>query len=1444
MKRTASFDSDVELASDDLERELLRQPDLDLDLALLPPGPRQSTSTTAGTSHAAPDDDAYQVTGFGEGGLYMRNKRKKLLIQNDQRRTEDLEAGAPPPPQFFAGLVVYINGFTEEMGLKQLSETLIKHGGVYCPYLDRKSLVTHIIATNLTPSKRKEFASYKVALPTWLTDSATAGKLLPWHRYSIFAAPVLDRHSAVAVGEEGSGKATQQSLFGMGLGGGGGGKAPPPPPAPPRPKPIDETMESLSERGIRLAQLALAASKPAPIASSSSHDFFAPRTGPSRLPSSPTKGKSTAIPPTTTDSPDKPSAAYASYLPSKGPSERTTALLKDPEWLSKNTSASENFLQGYFQQSRLHQISTWKEELKALVADLQPADQRKPRTKPLTGLASDNRTVFHIDFDCFFVAAGLTTRPELKGKPVAVCHGGQGEGVASTSEIATCSYEARAKGVKSGISLGRAREMCPDIITIPFEFDLYRKIASQFYSIVLSHADFLQAVSIDEVLMELSVLPTSPSGSIDPALDFAESLRDEIRSATGCEVSVGVSHNILLARLASRRAKPAGSYHLLESEVESFLKDLPVGSLPGIGYATESKLEEKLDVTTVGDLLRVPKAQLVEAIGKQNGDKFEKFARGIDPRELEGAKPRQTVGAEINYGIRFETNVEVERFVRALGVEVATRLSSAGGLRARHLTLKVMKRHPTAPVDPPKFLGHGHCDTHSLSTSVQSPSAENDGVIFGAAAWKLLSSLDFPPCELRGIGISLTKLEGGKIPVVREKGQGTLSFAAPPPAVVAPAASRPLFRPTSPSSDHDAPTSTSEAGSPPPPPNQAAATTRASSSRALKKDISIVVLTDSDSDSEPAPRPPPPKKAPPPSKPKPSPPKKTSAAPAAPKLAPLFRSSKALASKSAGRKSTSTTSDADPKVSDNELVALGIDPEYFRAIPTADQVALLATKLPPKKSVARSKTPAVVADLTKQSRLGNKSTKPTAGPASKAPPPPPPARSPTPVPAAPAVVVSSSPTDSQLQALGITNPVDFRAYPLDIQREVISDKKSRLVKSTKSSTARDGRQQRAQNARDVVVVPLPVLMRRATTLEEVRDLLEGWVESTVGAPVDKDVMVVERFVEKALDRSSGQDMEMVGGILGWMELLVEDRCGKEGSGSAEAIAWWQAWYHPDVVVILFILLVALSHQGRILDPAGCCDAWRALNGVALFATHHPRHQPVIPRSAHPEPTPGSPMISLNQLPQPPAQLLAHVVAGAGPGVVDLGTPGTYAVFAGTTISNTPNSVIGGDVGLSPGAANQITGLGLSLDDAMSAFLTASAMASPDFVDLGDGEIGGLTLAPGLYSWSTGVTASSAVKISGLPTDSWVFQVGTTLEVAKGVQITSGLGALSTNIFWQVGSAATLQAGSHIVGTVSAKKQISILGGATVKGRIVTPAGITLTKATVSPPLLGLRFARE
>ncbi|KAK4691018.1 hypothetical protein P7C70_g9438, partial [Phenoliferia sp. Uapishka_3] len=182
MKRQGSFDSDIELASDDFERELK---EFDFDEDRLPPV-GQPTKVSR-----REDNDPYQVTGFGQGGLYLHNKRKKLTIQNDARRIEDLQEGQERPVQFFDKLAVYINGFTEGLGLKQLTELLLKHGGIYVPYLDRKSLVTHIIASNLTPSKMKEFASYKVAKPAWLTESAKAGKLLDWRAFALLAAPVV-----------------------------------------------------------------------------------------------------------------------------------------------------------------------------------------------------------------------------------------------------------------------------------------------------------------------------------------------------------------------------------------------------------------------------------------------------------------------------------------------------------------------------------------------------------------------------------------------------------------------------------------------------------------------------------------------------------------------------------------------------------------------------------------------------------------------------------------------------------------------------------------------------------------------------------------------------------------------------------------------------------------------------------------------------------------------------------------------------------------------------------------------------------------------------------------------------------------------------------------------------------------------------------------------------
>jgi DNA repair protein REV1 len=153
-----------------------------------------------------------------------------------------------------------------------------------------------------------------------------------------------------------------------------------------------------------------------------------------------------------------------------------------------------------------------------------------------------------------------------------------------------------------------------------------------------------------------------PAGSNDPSivLPIAERVRSEILDATSCAVSVGSSHNLLLARLATHKAKPASSFHLSQNDVASFLTPLDVDDLPNIGHSTEQKLQEVLKVKTVGELQAIPKERLKSVFGPQLGETYYNHARGIDPRPLASAPTRKSVSAEVNYGIRFENNDQVE----------------------------------------------------------------------------------------------------------------------------------------------------------------------------------------------------------------------------------------------------------------------------------------------------------------------------------------------------------------------------------------------------------------------------------------------------------------------------------------------------------------------------------------------------------------------------------------------------------------------------------------------------------------------------------------------------------------------------------------------------------------------------------------------------------------
>ena len=219
-------------------------------------------------------------------------------------------------------------------------------------------------------------------------------------------------------------------------------------------------------------------------------------------------------------------------------------------------------------------------------------------------------------------------------------------------------------------------------------------------------------------------------------------------------------------------------------------------------------------------------------------------------------------------------------------------------------------------------------------------------------------------------------------------------------------------------------------------------------------------------------------------------------------------------------------------------------------------------------------------------------------------------------------------------------------------------------------------------------------------------------------------------------------------------------------------------------------------------------------------------------------------------------------SGLGPVPVNLGTAGTFAILSKTGITDVYASAIVGDVGTSPitGAAllltcgevsgklyvvdaagplpcatNDASFLDSAVLDMGFAYDDAAGRGFPDFTELGAGEIGGLTLEPGLYKWGTGLLITTDVTLTGGPDDVWIFQVAGTLNQANGTRVTLAGGALAKNIFWQVAGAVTLGTTAHFEGVILAKTMIAANTGASVNGRLLAQTAVTLQMNAVTQP---------
>ena len=227
-------------------------------------------------------------------------------------------------------------------------------------------------------------------------------------------------------------------------------------------------------------------------------------------------------------------------------------------------------------------------------------------------------------------------------------------------------------------------------------------------------------------------------------------------------------------------------------------------------------------------------------------------------------------------------------------------------------------------------------------------------------------------------------------------------------------------------------------------------------------------------------------------------------------------------------------------------------------------------------------------------------------------------------------------------------------------------------------------------------------------------------------------------------------------------------------------------------------------------------------------------------------------------------LAASSAAIAGQAPVNLGAAGTFAILSKTGVTNVYASAVTGNVGSSPitGAAilvtcTEVVGTIFSVDaagplpctvnaapfltsavlDMEAAYLDAEGRSSPDFTEVGAGEIGGLTLSPGLYKWGTGVMISTDVTLTGGPNDVFIFQIAGTLLQANAARVTLTGGAQAKNIFWQVADVVAIGTTAHFEGIVLAKTMVAVKTGASVQGRLLAQTAVTLQMNAVTQPAM-------
>jgi DNA polymerase-4 len=343
------------------------------------------------------------------------------------------------------------------------------------------------------------------------------------------------------------------------------------------------------------------------------------------------------------------------------------------------------------------------------------------------------RTILHVDLDAFFCSVEENQNPSLRGKPFAVGGKPNERGV-----VASCSYAARAFGVRSAMPMSRAIQLCRSLIVVPSRHNLYGEVSEHVMERFHGLTGLVEQISIDEAFLDVSDMPQS-------AERIARDLQAGIKNELHLPCSIGIASNKLVAKIATevgkksskkRNEPPFGLTIVPAGEEAKFLNPLPADMLWGVGPKTSARLTE-LGIHTIGDIARWPEKELINLFG-ENGRDLWQHANGIDNRPVTTESETKSISQEVTFNVDVLDEKTLEKTLREQAREVARQL------RKNELAGKTVK------------LKIRWSDFTTLTRQTTLPtSTDNEDEIFHAAI-KLMKIVrnQKQPVRLIGVGVS------------------------------------------------------------------------------------------------------------------------------------------------------------------------------------------------------------------------------------------------------------------------------------------------------------------------------------------------------------------------------------------------------------------------------------------------------------------------------------------------------------------------------------------------------------------------------------------------------------------------------------------------------------------------------------------------------------------